>query len=431
MLKRSYQLGKYLLSSGVVLMMGTMPAQADWTLEKSIQYALQGSPEQQIMHASIRAKQADLDTAGTWPNPRISMRAQNRLGIDSGTGGYNLDQITFTQALPLWRIHKQQAVANKILAAEEAGVEQSLLAIQTEIAQLYYTLLLNHEALILAKKRLQFTDAIIKGKARGNSGIIRHINPLDQHRMELLHEQARYNLHEAEAKYEELLHSFRLRLQLPEQTQITLPNIRLAASPQPVAELQQKLEQQSVIIKNMEYQLAAKEAGIALEKTKRFGDLELTLTHEKDILAGRRQSFQGISLNIAIPFWNQGKGSIARAEAESEQVRAQKAVALRNLSTQLQQNHVHLSHLLEQARSFPNKMIEPAEHLLNLTRQSYAVGEVNSITLIDAYNNYFNALQRHMNLIYQSNIAAVSLYHGVGDRDLYQTQIVTTSGESQ
>jgi len=412
-------------------MMGSMPAQADWTLEKSIQYALQGSPEQQIMHANIRAKQSAVDTAGTWPNPRVSMRAQNRLGIDSGTGGYNLDQITITQALPFWRIGKQQAVANKILAAEEAGVEQSLLTIQTEIAQLYYTLLLNHESLILAKKRLQFTDAIIKGKSQRNSEIIRHINPLDQHRMELLHEQARYNFHEAVAKYEEFLHSFRLRLQLPAQTQIKLPNIHLATSPQPLVELQQRLEQQSVIIKNIEYQLAAKEAGIALEKTKRFGDLELTVIHEKDVLAGRRQNFQGVSLSIAVPFWNQGKGNIARAEAESERVRAQKAVALRDLSTQLQQNHIHLSHLLEQARSFPKKMIEPAEHLLNLTRQSYAVGEVNSITLIDAYNSYFNALQRHMNLIYQSNIAAIALYHGVGDRALYQTQIVTTSGDKQ
>ena len=424
MIQKSYLLNKHTLASAVFFIIGTtQPATAEiWTLEKSIQHAINGSPEQQEIEAGIHTRKYDLQQAGAWPNPTISLRAQNRLGLNDGTNGYNLDQITITQPLPLWRLQQQKAVAHKQLSAEQALAEQSLLTIQSDIARLYYALLFSHETLQLAEKRQHFTDNIVHTRSHKNSHVVRYINPLDRHRIELLHEDARRNQLKVRAAYEETLQMFRLRLQLRKHEHIELPSMHLAAPPLAITALQQRFEQGSATIRKMQFQLEAGEANIDLERGKRFNDPELGLIHERDVLAGRRQNFQGIMLSVSVPLWNRNEGNIARAEAESIQNRSRLQIAHRDLSTRLQQNHLHLTHLLKQASTFRKQMIEPAEHLLALTRQSYSVGEINSLSLIDAYNSYFNALNSHLGLIYQSNLVATDLYQGVGDSALFLSQ---------
>lgn len=423
MFKRSYLLSRHLLAITTVILVGSSPATAQvWTLEKSTQRAINGSPEQQQALAGIAVRQSELQQAGAWPNPTISLRVQNRLGLDDGTGGYNLDQLTISQPLPIWRLQQQKELARKQLSAEQAFAEHSLLSIQGDVARLYYALLFNHEKLLLAEQQQKFTDAIVHSHSRRNGQVVRYINPLDRHRIELLDQTTHRGLITARAAYSEILSQFRLRLQLTDQESVELPSITRAATPLALATLQQQLEDSSASMKQMQYQLQAGQATIELERSRRFNDPELTLVHERDILAGRRQNFQGIMLSMSVPIWDRNEGNIARAEAETIRSQSHLQIARRNLFTQLEQNHLQLTHLLEQEATFKKQMIEPAEHLLKLTRQSYAVGEVNSLSLIDAYNSYFDALKSHLNLVYQSNLATVNLYQTVGDPSVYMTQ---------
>ncbi len=423
MITRRYLFYRSLLLSVATLIIAVSPAVAEvWTLEKSIQRAVNGSPEQYGLAAGIAVRKFELQQAGIWPTPTVSLRTQNRLGLNGGTGGYNLDQLSITQSLPVWRLQKQKAVANKQLSTEQAFAEKSLLTIQIDIARLYYALLFSHETLLLAEKRLHFTDTIVHALSRKNNQVIRYINPLERHRIELLHEAARRNTLKAEAGYGEALQVFRLRLQLSEQTDIQLPSMNLAATPPGLKALLQRLEQGSASIKQIQYQLDMDEANIGLEQARRFNDPELSLIYERDVLNNRRQNFKGVMLTMSMPLWNSNAGNIARAEAISNRTRSHLQIARRDLSTQLRKNHLLLNHLLQQHRSFQKQMIEPAEQLLNLTRRSYTVGEVNSLNLIDAYNTYFNALNSKITLVYQSNLVATDLYQSVGDPALYRSQ---------
>ncbi|MDQ6969322.1 MAG: TolC family protein [Mariprofundus sp.] len=423
MITRPYLFYRSLLLSVATLIIAVTPAAAEvWTLEKSIQRAVNSSPEQHGLAAGIAVRKFELQQAGIWPTPTISLRTQNRLGLNGGTAGYNLDQLSITQSLPIWRLQKQKAVANKQLSAEQAFAEKSLLTIQADIARLYYALLFSHETLLLAEKRLHFTDTIIHALSRKNSHVIRYINPLERHRIELLHEIARRNTLKAQAGYEEARQVFRLRLQLPGQTEIQLPSMHLAAAPPGLKALLDRLDKSSASIKQIQYQLDMEEANIGLEEARRFNDPELSLIYERDILNNRRQNFKGVMLTMSMPLWNSNAGNIARAEAISNRTRSRLQIARRDLSTQLRQNHLLLSHLLQQHRTFQKQMIDPAEQLLNLTRQSYTVGEVNSLNLIDAYNTYFNALKSNISLVYQSNMVATDLYQSVGDPALHLSQ---------
>jgi len=259
MIKANHLLSRHILSAAAIFIIWVTPAAAEvWTLEKSIQRAFNDSPEQQELTAGISVRKHKLQQADTWPNPTITLRAQNRLGVNDGTGNYNLDQITITQALPFWRLQQQKAIAHKQLSSEQALAQQSLLSIQANIARLYYALLFSHETLLLAEQRQRFTDDIVHGHSHKDSHVIRYINPLNRYRIELLHEKARRNLLKAQAAFEETRQQFRLRLQLREQEDIQLPSMRLAASPPVMKKLQQRLEQESATIKQMLYQLGSR-----------------------------------------------------------------------------------------------------------------------------------------------------------------------------
>ncbi len=423
MFKARHLLSHHLLSILTIMLVGASPATAEvWTLEKSTQRALDGSPEQQEALAGIAVRKSELQQAGAWPNPTVSLRGQNRLGIDDGAGGYNLDQITISQPLPVWRLQQQQNVAKSQLSAEKASADQSLLNVHSDIARLYYALQFNHEKLLLAEQRQDFTDTIVDSHSKQRSQVVRYINPLDRHRIELLDETAHRGVLTARAAYTETLQLFRLRLQLDEQEEIQLPAMLAATAPLTLNTLKLRFDESSASMNQMQYQVEAGQANIALERARRFNDPELSLIHERDILAGRRQNFQGIMLSMSVPLWDRNEGNIARAEAETMRRESRLQITRRNNLAQLEQNHLQLTHLLEQARTFQKQMIEPAQHLLKLTRKSYTVGEVNSLNLIDAYNAYFDALNSNLNLIYRSNLAATELYQSIGDPSIYAVQ---------
>jgi len=423
MIKHRYLFNWHLLATVFMILLGVSPAVADvWTLEKSAQRAISVAPEQQEALAGIAIRKSELQQAGAWPNPSISLRAQNRLGLDDGAGGYDIDQLTITQPLPIWRLQQQKNVATKQLSAAQASAELSRMNIQSDIARLYYGLLFSHEKLLLAEQRQKFTHAIIHSHSSRSGQIIRYINPLDRHRIELLNETTHRGLLSARAAYSENLHLFRMRLQLAEAESVEFPSMKAASLPLPLTTLRQRLKESSATMQQMQHQLEAGQANIALERSRRFNDPELGLIHERDILAGRRQNFQGIMLTMSIPLWDSNEANIARAEAEAMRSESRLQISRRNQLILLEQSHLQLTHLLEQERTFKKQMIEPAQHLLKLTRQSYAVGEVNSLNLIDAYNSYFNALTSKLMLMYQSNLAATRLYQVIADPAVYATQ---------
>ena len=417
---RHRDFGWTLLQTMVMLLLAVPAASAaeTWTLAKSLQRAMDIAPEQQEAQAGIAVRQSELEQAGAWPNPTVSLRAQNRLGLQDGRGGYDVDQLMISQPLPLWRLQKQEAVAAKQLSAEQALADQSRLTLQYDIARLYYALLLNREKLRLAEQRQSFTHSIQRAHSNRATPVIQYINPLDQHRIELLDESARRALLNARAVYTETLQMFRLRLQLSDQQGVDLPALKPASTPPSLSALRQRLDKSSASLKQMHYQMEATQAGVDLERFRKFSDPVLSLIHERDVLAGRRQNFNGVMVSVPVPLWNRNQGNIERAEAEVIRTKSRLRITRRNLHAQLEQSYLNLTQLLEQLRTIHKRMLEPAEHLLALTRQSYAVGEVNSLNLIDAYNTYFNARNNALDLTYQSQLAAIGLHQAVGDPEL-------------
>src|SRR5512139_1988491 len=69
------------------------PETASWTLADSVRRALDTAPEMRAAEAGIAAREGELSQAGSWPNPTLDVRADNKLGIEDGSGGTDLTQI--------------------------------------------------------------------------------------------------------------------------------------------------------------------------------------------------------------------------------------------------------------------------------------------------------------------------------------------------
>lgn len=398
----------------IVVLSYTAQAEDIWTEDRSIQRALDISPQMKEAHAGLQSREGELQQAGSWPNPTISVRAQNRLGLQDGTGGYNADQLVVSQPLPLWRMQHQQEVARQQLAGEHAMIRQSNLMIQADVARMYQALLLNYEKLALAEQRMHFTDSIISAK-QNSQPVLQYINPLDRLRIDLLHETSTQNVYAARAKFRESLALFRSRLDLPEQQKIELPHLQTARNPESLQELEVKLVANSQALQQLQHQLQAGQSAIALEQVKKYGDPVLSLIHERDVLAGRRQNFNGVMISVPVPLWDQNEGNIAKAQAELVRNESRLMITRRNLLTRLQQDYLQLTHLLNRVQHFNQQLVKPAEQLLKLTHRSYEVGELSSLNYIDAHKTYFDARNRYLDLVFQTQLKQIDLFEVIGE----------------
>ena len=96
------------LCMGLWLAAAGVQAQAQvWNLESSIERALAVAPELRAAEAEAAARAGELTQAGAWPNPTINLRADEKLGLEDGRGGYNVNQVSITQPLPLRRLAHQ------------------------------------------------------------------------------------------------------------------------------------------------------------------------------------------------------------------------------------------------------------------------------------------------------------------------------------
>ena len=95
-------------------------------------------------------------------------------------------------------------------------------------------------------------------------------------------------------------------------------------------------------------------------------------------------------------------------------MQAQLAVANRDARSRLEQAHTQLLRLLDQAVRLHTNLLEPSRSMFTLTRRSFAAGELNVLTLVDANNTYFDALSRYLDLQQECALAAADLRIAAG-----------------
>ncbi len=375
------------------------PAQR-WTLGASIKRVVQVAPEMKTADAEINKQQGELEQAGAWPNPNISIQVDDSLGLEDASGGYELTQISISQALPWGRLSDQRKQAEASLASVEAQRSHLHLMLEQKVAQRFHLLQLTEAKLQLAKKRLQQASLYQNtGRQRSlNDPLIRYLTPLERMRLDIVLQAAKQTMDVAEGEYNEAAASFKALLAMPIDSELQLMPLTLVLLPEKLASLEGALKTHPALEADKQTLLSA-QAGIAVAKSQRFDDPTLTLFQAKDYFANSKQTGTGIMLSLQLPLWNLNNGAVSQARARVHQVRAELNLKQRELQTNLHKSYLHLGHLIEQAKHYRDKLLQPAQKVFTLTRKGFAAGELNVLTLIDANNTYFDAQERYFELL--------------------------------
>jgi cobalt-zinc-cadmium efflux system outer membrane protein len=397
-------------------MLPTMAADAGgWTLEAATQRVLELAPERRAAEANVAASEADLRHAGSWPNPSIDLRADDKLGQEDGRGGSDLTRIGISQPLPIRRLARQRTAAEAALRGTEANRRSQQLQLELETARAFYALQLAAARFRLAQERLALTADYLDrtgGRAKRDP-LVRYLSPLENRRLAVLREEAQQAVLAAQREQEKTLIGFRSLLGLPPDTVVTLAPIAPPAAPPALAELERDLDVHPGIVAARQ-EVEAARAGIAVEESRRFADPELGVFRERDYLNGERRDVTVIELSAQIPLWNLNRGPVDKARAETMRAQANLAVLQRDAAGRLRQSYIELTRLIEQAGRMRAHLLDPAREVFDLTRRAFAAGEANILGLVDANNTYYDAQARYIEVLKDGALAAASLRLAAG-----------------
>ncbi len=386
------------------------PMQAQvWTLDASIKRAASVAPELRAAEAEIAARTGNLTQAEAWPNPTVSLRADGKLGMEDGRGGYAINQVTITQALPINRLEHQHRAATAELEAARASQRYQRLLLETRTAQAFHTLQQAAERQHLAQERLTFAEKIQQRDAgSGADRLVRYLSPLERARLDILRATAHQDVALAEGKWSEALAQFRALLNLPPEAQPETIRLQPTGAPEALSALLKQLADHPALRVTQQMRDATR-ASVDVARAQRFADPTLSVIHEQDYFAGERRNYTGLMLGIQIPVWNRNDGGVARALGEADKAESELEMQHRDLTNRLRQSHLHLGHLVEQAEHYRTQLLQPARNVLDLTRKGYTAGEQNGLALVDANNTYFEAQASYLELLRDAWLEAAEL----------------------
>ena len=385
-----------------------------WTLGSSIERAYQFSPEIKLAENELESRQSVAANAAFWPNPTVDVRMDNKLGLEDGSGGYDINDVGITQPIPLNRIKykKAAAQANAEIASYELMAKR--LQVEADVAKDFHLLQYAQAEYVLAKERLRVADEMVQKSVKNKQGIIvRYMTPLEKMRLNILKEEAVQKESGAEGEYKEALAAFVKRLSLDSAEYESVTAMQEITS---LEALQFYLDKQQshANLAAMQQTIVAARAQVDAAKSQQLDDPSIRLSRTVDYFSQGEDVVYGVTLNVQIPLWNTKTPEVIKAEYSASRYGIELQQLNRELIIQVKQSYTHLGHLIGQVRHHSEKLLTPSTKILELTNKGFVSGELGLLTLIDANNTYFDAQLRYSELSYQAWIEYAELRLAAG-----------------
>ena len=382
------------------------------SLEDAVSTAVPAAPEITAAKARTAAAAGTADQAGRWPNPHVGIGMSDRLDKQLQTGENEVTEISFSQALPIGgRLRHGQAAAEARRAARQALAVAERLELEHRISQRFHAVQLQQARYRLSQTWLEETDAISHiGQERAAAG---ELSTLEHLRLDLVREQAHQHQQTVESEYEDALAELRPYLGVPAGQRIAVAELSPAAPPPPLDTLRASLDAHP-LQQAMTLEVEATRADVAATRAARIADWEVEFRQEKEAIAGQEDTVSTINLTIPLPLWDRRSGAVREALANTEASVAEQVRTRRDLKAELETAHAHIGHLQAQLAHFRRKVLEPAQRVYALTRTGFEAGEVDLLALIDATRAWFDANERHLDLLYEIHLEVAHLRRAAG-----------------
>ncbi|MFW5453424.1 TolC family protein [Thioalkalivibrio sulfidiphilus] len=381
---------------GLVLLSLTPLANAQWTLERSIEQALSVAPELDAADARIEATRAAARQAGTWPNPTLELKADNAMARDRGGDSHEFSELAITQPLPLGLSSARRAAGDaRVLVATEARRAERL-NLEYRVATAYHRLQLAQALLAQSRQAAReaegFADIAERRAAQGD------ISRRETLRLQLLSSEAKQLIESAEGEWQEARSAFASLLNLAPEQLGELPPLEDVPEPQGLTHWTDSLDSHPNLQTQREH-LTAVLADKRIARAERLPQLGVRVFAERDRVDGRRETVTGVGLALEVPLWDRRQGRLGELAASSVETQARLSGEHRQLLSRVQVQHQHLTHLVVQARQQRSAVLEPAREILGLSSKGYLSGELDLLALVEALHTVRQAENRQLQLL--------------------------------
>lgn len=369
------------------------------TLEAAQRIALLRNPALKAAYAQLGLSAADVFEAGRLHNPTIGLSWLFPLSGADGTQFSAAGALGFTELL--LRSSRRQLAATEYQAAQH-DIAAAVLALMadTQRAWIDCVAATQREAVRqsiadAARLSAELADRYL---AAGNIGQLElQMQRADASMAGIDLRTAQMALADARARLQTLLGLG--RSEQAWQVPRTLPELPARPAPVPLADLQSLALQQRLDLAAARRRAEAAQAGLRnIRRYRWLGEAQLGAEYEREAGASRL----GPSMELSLPLFQQGQGSVARADARQQDAAA-RVVQLENgilAEVEQQQNKLALARL--QVEAFRDGLIPQREAIvLRLTEQAnYMLVDGFAVLLARqqeyaAYAGYVEALQHY------------------------------------
>ena len=370
------------------------------TLQQAIGRALQNNPDLSAARHEVDANAGLMRQASAIPNPEFGYLVED-LKKETRTTTVQVSQPIELGGKRSARIEAARRGAD---IADEA-MRAKRIEIRTEVIGAFYATLTAQERCRIAQDAFALAERARSIAARRVAA--GKVSPLDETRARVARAAAQVEL--AQAKSD--LVNARSRLATLFGTgaaDFDAVSGQVDGLPTPPDwETVQQQVAQSPDVTRARLELERRRALVKVERSKRVGDLTLTVGNKRDETLGRDQTVIGVS--IPLPLFDRNQGSLREALSRSDQADDELTAARVRVENELRRAYQRLKAAHEEAALYQFEVLPDATTAYQAATKGFEYGKFGFIDVLDAQRTMFQAESQYLRSLSEAHIAAAEI----------------------
>jgi cobalt-zinc-cadmium efflux system outer membrane protein len=388
------------------------------TLAEALAQAGAASPSTEAAGAGVRAAEAGRTVAGLRPNPSLAAESENVAGTGS-YHGFNEAETTVTFEMPIELGGKRGArigVADARTYRARLDAAIALADVRLQVTQLYVETVAAERRLAIAQDRLRIADEALRvARDRVTVG---DVSPIDEQRASVQQINAQAEVERAARAVRVSRDNLGLLIGAPITGALDQAWFDRAGGYGP--EVMARSED-TLAFAAARADLRIADANVRLARSQRVPDLTVSAGARK--ISATNDTAAVIGVSVPLPFFNNGRASIAQASAERDQADARQRLAKLDAEQEIANARRDRDNALASVRASGPALAAAAE-AARIARIGYGQGKFDQLILLEA--------ERTLAETRSATVDALAAYHDAEARLMRLTAPAPQlSGESE
>lgn len=385
------------------------------SLQAAMELMLKQNPVLLSERQNLKIADANVRQARLLPNPDLEINSESYPIFESQPGSFlNNQELTFRAGQTIetgGKRGKRTLVARNELSATSSDLENTIRQLKLELKLRYYTVVLAKSQHDLAQENLKQFDEIIQlNEARFKQGELSglEINRVRAERLRFFTDvlDSDLQLKNAKTALLELLGILDLNAAFDVAEKLGGG----FGPPLHLPDLQAQALQTRPDLLAAQQRLERNRSDVQLQKSEAIPNVTPSFGYKRDF--GMNTAVFGVTLPL--PLFNRNQGGVARADAQVEQQRHEVQRAVLAVRRDVQESYQVLDTQTQKVRAMEENYVPSARNARDIGQQSYRLGALDLIALLDAERVYRDTVRSYNQALYDYKAAVFQLEAAVG-----------------